>query len=170
VSAASAGKARFLLVSLTVFALDQWTKWLVETTVPLHGARAVLPGLFEISHVRNSGVAFGLLAARGDQAATWLLALFGASALALIGWYFARTPASHRRLLVALALVLGGAIGNLLDRVASGAVTDFLGFYHGAWRWPDFNVADSAITIGLGLLLLDAFLAPAPRGSAPAEP
>lgn len=169
-SATSAPKSRFLLVSLAVFALDQWSKWLVETMVPLHGARAVLPGLFEISHVRNTGVAFGLLAAHGDQAGTWLLATFGAAALALIGWTFARTPADHRRLLLALALVLGGAVGNLLDRVVSGAVTDFLGFYHGAWRWPDFNVADSAITLGLGLLLLDAFLAPARRGTAPAGP
>jgi len=169
-SVAAAPKTRFLLVSLAVFALDQWSKWLVETTVPLHGARAVLPGLFEISHVRNTGVAFGLLAAHGDRVTTWLLALFGAVALTLILWYFHRTPASHRRLLLALALVLGGAVGNLLDRVVSGAVTDFLGFYHGAWRWPDFNVADSAISIGLCLLLLDAFLAPAPRDPAPAGP
>jgi signal peptidase II len=138
--------------------------------VPLHGARAVLPGLFEISHVRNTGVAFGLLAAHGDATTTWLLALFGAVALTLILWYFARTPVGHRRLLLALALVLGGACGNLLDRVVSGAVTDFLGFYHGAWRWPDFNVADSAITSGLGLMLLDAFLAPASRDPAPAGP
>ena len=163
-------RALYLLVSGAVFALDQWTKWLVERTVPLHGARGVVPGLFEISHVRNTGVAFGLLQARGDRLATWLLALFGFGALALVSWFFARTPLHHRRMLWALALVLGGALGNLHDRLTAGAVTDFLGFFYGSYRFPDFNVADSAITVGIGLVLLDAFLQPAAPDRAAAGP
>jgi signal peptidase II len=159
--AALGPRALYLLVSAAVFALDQWTKWLVETAIPLHGARGVVPGLFEISHVRNTGVAFGLMQAHGDWIATWLLAAFGLGALALVGWFFLRTPLHHRRLLWALALVLGGALGNLHDRLTTGAVTDFLGFFHGTYRFPDFNLADSAITIGIGLVLLDAILQPA---------
>jgi len=155
-------RALYLLISGAVFALDQWTKWLVEHSIPLHGARAVVPGLFEISHVRNTGVAFGLLQARGDRLATWLLALFGLVALSLVTGFFLRTPLDHRRMLWALALVLGGALGNLHDRLTAGAVTGFLGFFHGGWRFPDFNVADSAITVGIGLVLLDVLLAPAP--------
>jgi signal peptidase II len=163
------GKAKFLLLSLAVFALDQWSKWLVEAHVPLHGARQVIPGLFEISHVRNTGVAFGLLPASGSRLATWLLVLLGGSALGLLGWFLAHAPAHRRLLLVGLAAALGGATGNLLDRVVSGAVTDFLGFYHGSWRWYDFNIGDSAIVVGLGLILLDAFLTPAPEEAAPAS-
>lgn len=165
-----ATRSLYLLVSGAVFALDQWSKWLVEAAVPLHGALGVVPGFFEISHVRNTGVAFGLMQARGDRLATWLLALFGLAALSLVTWFFARTPLHHRRMLWALALVLGGALGNLHDRLTTGAVTDFLGFFHGAYRFPDFNVADSAITIGIGLVLLDAFLPPATPDRAAARP
>jgi signal peptidase II len=154
-----AGKGRFLAAAATVLGLDQWTKWLVETHVPLHSSREILPFL-HLSNVRNTGVAFGLFASGGELMRTVALTLLGVAALVLIVGIFARTPASHSRLLWALALVLGGAVGNLLDRVASGAVTDFVGVYLGSYRWPDFNVADSAICIGVGLVLLDALRAP----------
>lgn len=156
-------KARFLLLSLAVLALDQWTKWLIERHLPIHAARPVLPGVFYITHVRNSGVAFGLLAEHGSTRGAWLLIALGLIALAVVSHYFRITPASSRRLLIALALVLGGAIGNLLDRVATGAVTDFLGVFIGSYRWPDFNVADSAISIGLGLMVLDSLWPKATR-------
>lgn len=158
-------KARYLMISTAIVAADQWTKWLVETNLPLHGSRELIPGVLELSHVRNTGVAFGLFAARGDGARTALLALFGLVALTLIGYYFVRTPREHRRLLWALALVLGGAVGNLADRLASGAVTDFVAVFIGSYRWPDFNLADSAISVGLVLLLIDAF---SPRHARPA--
>ncbi len=153
-------KARYLLVSLAVLALDQWTKWLVETHVPLHTSREILPAI-HLSHVRNSGVAFGMFAAQGELATTLVLAALGLAALGLVLWYFARTPATHRALMWALALVLGGAVGNLLDRLSSGAVTDFVGVYLGDYRWPDFNVADSAIFVGILLIFIDAFRTPA---------
>ncbi len=149
-------KGRFLLLSLTVLVLDQWSKWLIELHLPEHGAQPVIPGFFHLTHVRNTGVAFGLFASYGEAAGTWLLTALGLLALAVVVIYFARTPASARLLLLALALVLGGAVGNLLDRVANGAVTDFLAFFLGNFRWPDFNVADSAISIGLSLLVIDA--------------
>jgi signal peptidase II len=165
---ASSLKRRLLLLSFVVLVLDQWTKWLVETRLPPHSSREILPGLLHLSHVRNTGVAFGLLPAQGETWATAALVLLSAGALFFVGWYFLRTSEDQKLLLVALALVLGGAVGNLVDRIATGAVTDFVGVYLGSYRWPDFNVADSAISVGLVLMLLDALLhrppAPATAG------
>lgn len=152
-----ARKSPFLLISLAVLALDQWTKWLIESHLPEQSSHEVIPGLLHISHVRNTGVAFGMFANGGRDGSSWVLSLFGLVALGLIGWLFARTSAKERGLLAALAMVMGGAVGNLLDRVASGAVTDFIAVYIGSYRWPDFNVADSAISIGLVLILIDSF-------------
>ncbi len=150
-------KGRFLLLSLAVLALDQWTKWLVETRIPLHESHPVVPGFLHLSHVRNTGVAFGLFAAQGNPILSWRLSVASLAALLFVGWYFWRTPSHSRLLLVSLAMVLGGAVGNLVDRVSTGAVTDFIGVYIGSYRWPDFNVADSAISVGLCLLVLDSF-------------
>mgnify|MGYP003447063930 CR=1 FL=1 len=126
-----------------------------------------MPGLFHLSHVRNTGVAFGLFAACGDAASTWALVLAVSAVLVGVLWYFWRTPPTDRLLLTALALVLGGAVGNLIDRATTGGVTDFLALYIGSYRWPDFNVADSAISIGIALLLLDALRGPVARSEAP---
>ncbi len=150
-------KVPFLLLALAVLALDQWTKWLIETHLPEQSSHVVIPGLLHISHVRNTGVAFGMFATPDRGSSSWILALFGLLALGLIAMLFRRTPTKDRALLAALSLVLGGAIGNLLDRIWSGAVTDFIAVYIGSYRWPDFNVADSAISIGLALILLDSF-------------
>jgi signal peptidase II len=151
-------KAGFLLVALAVLALDQWTKWLVEVHLPHLASVKVIPGLLNFTHVRNTGVAFGLFARGGSSGDVHALALslVGALALGVVLVYFWRTPARDQLLLVALALVLGGAIGNLTDRVAGGAVTDFIDVYVGTYHWHTFNVADSAITIGLLLMAWDA--------------
>ena len=164
--AAGARKSPYLLIGLAVLALDQWTKWLIEAHLPEQTSHEVIPGLLHISHVRNTGVAFGMLAAHGASGGMIWLVLLGAVALTVIGVFFWRTPASDRLLLVALALVLGGAVGNLLDRLASGAVTDFLLVYLGSYHWPDFNVADSAISLGLVLLVLDSFRSTPDRAAA----
>jgi len=153
----SARKTPFLLLALAILALDQWTKWLIEAHLPEQTSHEVLPGLLHVSHVRNTGVAFGLFANPGGGGRSWVLSLFGLVALGLIAALFRATPARDRTLLGALALVLGGAIGNLIDRIATGAVTDFIAVYIGSYRFPDFNVADSAISIGLGLILLSSF-------------
>ena len=146
-------KLRYLLVSLAVIVLDQWTKWLIEVHLPHHATEPVIPGLFNLTHVRNSGVAFGLFASTGGG---WLLTALGLGALIAVGLYFWYTPSRDRVLLVALALVVGGAIGNLIDRVSSGAVTDFLDVYVGLHHWPSFNIADSAISIGIVLMAIDS--------------
>jgi signal peptidase II len=148
-------KSRYLFVSLAVMVLDQWTKWLVEVHLPRGITEPVVPGLVNLVHVRNTGVAFGLFAS--DHGSTnWPLTLLGLAALAAVAVYFWITPRWDRLLLVALALVAGGAVGNLLDRVASGAVTDFVDVFVGTYHWPAFNVADSAITIGITLMVVDS--------------
>src|SRR4051794_21975959 len=159
-------KLRYLLVSLAVIVLDQWTKWLVEAHLPHHSTRPVIPGLFNLTHVRNTGVAFGLFASDGGGSG-WLLTLLGLGALIAVGLYFWYTPSRDRVLLVALALVVGGAVGNLIDRVSSGAVTDFLDVYVGLHHWPSFNVADSAISVGIVLMAIDSFR---PRHHDPPNP
>jgi signal peptidase II len=160
-------KAGFLLVALAVLALDQWTKWLVEVHLPHLASVRIIPGFLNFTHVRNTGVAFGLFAARGSDLHAVALSLVGALALAVVLVYFWRTPVRDQMLLVALALVLGGAIGNLTDRVAGGAVTDFIDVYFRTYHWHTFKVADSAITIGLLLMAWDAIR---PRGAGRTQP
>jgi signal peptidase II len=149
-------KLRYLLVSVGVIVLDQWTKWLVELHLPHHMAETVIPGFLNLTHVRNTGVAFGLFASDGGGGG-WLLTVLGLGALAAVTLYFWFAPSRDRWLLVALALVVGGAVGNLIDRVTSGAVTDFVDVYVGVHHWPSFNVADSAISIGIVLMAIDSF-------------
>lgn len=152
-----AGKSRYLLLSVLALVLDQWSKWMIEAHLGEVGRIEVIPGLLNLIHVRNTGVAFGLFAARGDVVATWTLTLLGLAALAFVTYYFYLVPRGARMLLVALALIIGGAVGNLLDRALQGGVTDFVDFYYGGWHWHTFNVADTAITIGIGLMILGSW-------------
>ena len=149
-------KQLYLLLSLVVVVVDQWSKWLVERHLPVLGSWAVVPGFLDLTHVRNTGVAFGLFAARGNIWGTIVLTLLGLTAMAVLGLYFHRTPLADRLLLVSLALILGGALGNLIDRLFTGAVTDFIDVYHRSYHFYTFNAADSAITIGIVLMALDA--------------
>jgi signal peptidase II len=151
------GKLRYLFLSLAVIVLDQWTKWMVEVHLPHHAAHPLIPGFLNLTHVRNTGVAFGLFASEGGAGGSWLLTLLGLAALTAVGVYFWYAPSKDRLLLVALSLVVGGAIGNLIDRVSSGAVTDFIDVYVGLHHWPSFNVADSAISVGIVLMAIDSF-------------
>jgi signal peptidase II len=155
--AAWLGKLRYLFVSLGVIALDQWTKWLVEIHLPQHTSQAVIPGFLNLTHVRNTGVAFGLFASQGMSGGSWLLTLLGLAALAAVAVYFWFASVHDRLLLLSLASVVGGAVGNLIDRMSSGAVTDFIDVYVGTYHWPSFNVADSAISIGIVLMAIDSF-------------
>jgi signal peptidase II len=114
----------------------------------------VIPGLFSLTHVQNRGVAFGLFNALGNAGPPVLIAA-GLVALGVVAMYFRQTPEKDQLLLWSLALILGGALGNLLDRITTGSVTDFVDLYYGTHHWHTFNVADSAISIGIGLMLLD---------------
>jgi signal peptidase II len=141
-------------IAACIIALDQLTKWIVVRTIPLYGEVVVIPKFFAISHVTNKGAAFSLFA-NGDPRATWALAAFSVVVMAVIIFLLARTRAWSKGAL-ALALILGGAAGNFIDRVRLNAVVDFLAFDFGSYHWPDFNVADSAIVIGAVLLAIDA--------------
>ena len=147
------------MCTAAIVGLDRLTKAWIEAVVPLFDSRTVIPGLFNIVHTQNTGMAFGLFA---DSTSPWrTVLLIGAAAAILVMvtvtlWKLPeRLPIGQKYTRLALALILGGAIGNLFDRIARGSVTDFLEFYIGSYRWPAFNVADSAVTIGAALLALD---------------
>jgi signal peptidase II len=142
-----------LLIFFVVLA-DQLTKLWILSSLPLYGKRTIVPGIFNLVHVTNTGAAFGLLA--GDQA-WWRQAFFIVVALvALVAVFVAYRQSKARPLLFisAVGLIVGGALGNLIDRIRFGAVVDFLDFYVKNYHWPAFNVADSAITTGVGLFLI----------------
>lgn len=145
-------RTRLLVISAAVFALDQWTKYLVQRSVGVSERIEVIAGFFNLTHVTNTGVAFGLFPTRGEGMATLVLLALGTLALSIIALYFWKTPLYEKGLLFALALILGGALGNLTDRLLLRGVTDFLDFYLGSHHFPTFNVADSAISVGIVLL------------------
>jgi signal peptidase II len=154
----------FLMAAIVL--LDQGTKALLVRSLPLHGYVSVVDGLMSLSHVRNRGAAFGILSDWDLPYQTVLLATLSLGALLAIAVYFVRLPATARLPRVGLALVLGGAVGNLLDRLRLGYVVDFVHVYWRSYQWPDFNVADSAITVGVTLLVLDILRSP---GHSPAD-
>ncbi len=141
-------------IAAGIVALDQLTKWIIVRKIPLYSEIIVIPNFFAISHVTNKGAAFSLFA-NGDPRAIWLLAGFSVLEMGVIVFLLARTRVWTTGAL-ALALILGGAAGNFIDRVRLNAVVDFLAFDFGSYHWPDFNVADSAIVIGAVLLAIDA--------------
>jgi signal peptidase II len=163
-------KGRFLLLSLAVLVLDQWSKWLVELHLLEYHDYSLIPGFLQLTHVRNTGVAFGLFAAHDNTFRVMVLTALGLLALGFVLYYYAVVPARERRLLLGLALVIGGAVGNLVDRVLNGGVTDFIDFYYGDYHWHTFNVADSAITVGIGLLILGSFFGASEEESADPVP
>jgi len=142
-------------LSAMVFAIDRVTKSIVEAHVSTFDVHPVIPGFFDIVHSQNRGVAFGLMNESNSAWRTVVLIVFSAAALLLVAGLLWRASHLDRWTAAGLALVLGGAAGNLFDRILWGRVTDFLEFYIGDLHWPTFNVADSCIVIGSGLLLLD---------------
>ncbi|MFT3905812.1 MAG: signal peptidase II [Steroidobacteraceae bacterium] len=162
VGAPRAGQLRWLWLSLLLLGLDQLTKYLIVANFDLYETRTLLPVL-NLSYWRNTGAAFSFLA---DKAG-WQRWLFSALALgasvALVIW-LARLKRSANLLAAALAMILSGAIGNLIDRMRLGYVNDFVQVHWGEHYFPAFNVADSAITVGAILLLLDAWLAARHKG------
>lgn len=144
-------------VAGAVLVLDRITKWIVETRVSFLDSLRVIPGFFDIVHTENRGAAFSLFNDSTSEWRTWLLLVFSLAAVILVGGFILQRAAKMDRLsLAGFALILGGAAGNAIDRLVWGRVTDFLDFYLGAYHWPAFNVADSAIVIGCALLLLQA--------------
>jgi signal peptidase II len=146
-------------IAAAIFALDRVTKWLIQTRVTAWDDLVVIPNFFNIVHAENRGAAFGIFSDSTGAMHNILLvglSLAVAAFIATVLWRQQVGPLSRNWMLRAgLALVLGGALGNVYDRITAGTVTDFLEFYVGTHSFPSFNVADSAITTGAGLLLLD---------------
>ena len=148
----------WLWLSLFIVALDQSSKWVVDHTLQLYQSVPLMPS-FQLTYLRNEGAAFSFLSSAGGWQRWFFVALALTSSVA-IGIWLGRLNRTQTREAIGWAFVLGGAIGNLIDRLVWGYVIDFLDVYYQNWHWPAFNVADSAITVGVGLLLLDAFRTP----------
>ena len=146
---------RWFALALGVVLADQATKALVLARFAL-GERLEITGFFNLVLVYNKGAAFSFLSDAGGWQ-TPALAVFALVAVAIVGTFIVRSPGRHM-LRSGLALILGGAIGNLIDRLRFGSVVDFLDFHAAGWHWPAFNVADSAITVGAALVILEGFL------------
>ena len=138
-----------------VFLLDRFSKISVEKHLPLHQFRTIIPGVVDLTHSRNTGVAFGFFANTSSSWVPYLLTFISSVALLMILVFSLRQSIRNWKLQLGLMLVLGGAAGNLYDRIHYGFVIDFIEIYYQSFHWPTFNLADSSISIGIGLLLLE---------------
>jgi signal peptidase II len=140
-----------------VFVLDRLTKWIIESRVSFFDTHKVIPGFFDIVRSQNRGVAFGIFNDSTSEWRTLALVIVSVVAVALVSVMLWNAHKLDRYSLWGLSLILGGAAGNVFDRIVWGRVTDFLLLYIGEYQWPTFNVADTAIVIGSGLLLMELF-------------
>ena len=148
-------RIRAYSLAALIFAADRLSKWVIESKVSVFDTIRVIPGFFDIVHSENRGVAFGMF---NDSTSPWrtgVLVVASAAAVVVVSVMVWRSQQLDRRSLWGLSCILGGAAGNVFDRIVWGRVTDFLDFYIGSYHWHTFNVADSAVVVGSGLLLLD---------------
>jgi len=157
------------VLPFSIVALDQATKFLVIRKLPLYEDVPLISGLLSLQHVRNSGAVFGFLSGTNIPGKPYVFAVMSALALFALTYYARTVPREERLPRFALSLVIGGAIGNLIDRIRFGYVVDFVKMYWETHVWPNYNVADSAISIGLVLLVVDS-LRPRDRETAAAAP
>jgi signal peptidase II len=161
--AANRARAAHFFIALLVILIDRWTKRLVATRIALYTHIQIIPGFFRLTHTENTGAAFSLFA---DSPAHWKTALligFSVVAMVIVSVLLWKQRQALTMTGIALSLILGGAAGNLWDRVLSGRVVDFLLFYVGRYQWPVFNMADSAIVVGAGLLVVEILFS-SPKG------
>jgi signal peptidase II len=144
-----------LSIAVAVVVLDQIVKAVVRSTFELHESVVVIPSFFNLTRVHNYGAAFGLMNAAEFPFKTVVLSIVATLALGALSWYGATLPAEQRLARLGLALIIGGAAGNLIDRLRSGYVVDFVDLYWRDWHFWAFNVADAAITVGVSLMILD---------------
>jgi signal peptidase II len=150
-------RGKFILITLFVLVLDSLTKWIVSTAMGLDSSIEIIRGYVRLTYVRNFGVAFGYFKDPGSAWKPYLLAGLSIVAVAVIIFYSYRVPLERVLLQAALAVTMGGILGNFSDRIIRGWVVDFIDLHiKDRFSWPTFNVADSAITIGIALLLIDA--------------
>ncbi len=163
-------RIRFWLLVLLVLGLDQVTKQLVASRLSVGESVPIVSGLVHFTLVRNSGMAFGLLSAAAIPYKPMLVTALSVTALAAVAIYSLTSSASERLSQLGLAMILGGAAGNIVDRLRLGYVVDFVDVFYQGSHWPAFNLADTAICAGVGLLLLDTVLRREGQHEAPAAP
>jgi len=138
----------YFILILSLFCLDQLTKSIVASSIRINSSVRVIPGFFNITHIQNKGAIFGFFSQAENPAVHILLAIASVAAFGFVIYYFLNTPLSEKLLKFSLTLILTGALGNLSDRIIRGYVIDFLDFYIKGSHWPNFNLADSCITVG----------------------
>ncbi|MGH9383679.1 MAG: signal peptidase II [Vicinamibacterales bacterium] len=144
-----------LSIAVAVVVLDQITKAIVRDRLPLHDSVVLVPGFLDLTRVHNTGAAFGMLNTVDFPLKTLALSIVALVALAGVGWYAVSVPLADRLARIGVAGILGGAVGNLIDRATTGYVLDFVDAYWRGWHFWAFNVADAAITIGVAFMILD---------------
>ena len=144
---------KLAVISGLVVILDQITKILILKNLPLYHSITIIPGFFNITHILNPGGAFGFMAHQDSNLRNFLFLFLSSFAVCFIFYFYKNTWRTHPFLASGFALILGGAIGNLIDRIRFGKVVDFLDFYVRSYHWPAFNVADSAITVGITIFI-----------------
>jgi signal peptidase II len=144
-----------IFVAVSVVILDQITKAMIRPSLALHQSVEIIPGFLDLTRVHNTGAAFGMLNSVDFPLKTLVLSIVALIALGGVAWYAATVPLTDRLARIGVAGVLGGAIGNLIDRAKDGYVLDFVDAYWGAWHFWAFNVADAAISVGVVLMILD---------------
>ena len=140
---------------ILVVAVDQLTKAIVRSTLPLHTSVTIVPGLMDFTRVHNTGAAFGILSTAEFPFKAGVIAIIATAALIAVGLYAASLAHHQLAARIGLALIIGGASGNLIDRVVAGSVVDFVDVYWRTYHFWAFNVADSAITVGVAIMILD---------------
>lgn len=148
-------RAAHLALAMLVVLLDRWTKHLVAARLPMYSHIQIIPGFFQLTHTENTGAAFSLFADSPSHWKTGMLIGFSVVAMVVVLVLLWKQRHALSMTGIALSLILGGAMGNLWDRVASGRVVDFLLFYVKRYQWPVFNLADSAIVVGAALLVIE---------------
>jgi signal peptidase II len=144
-----------LVIAATVVILDQITKAMIRPALRLHESIEVIPGFLDLTRVHNTGAAFGMMNSMDFPYKTVVLSLVATIALAGVAWYALTVPLADRLARIGIAGVLGGAIGNLIDRASYGYVLDFVDAYYQGWHFWAFNVADAAISVGVVFMILD---------------
>jgi signal peptidase II len=144
-----------LMICSWILFVDQWTKYVVQQRLSLYQRVEVIHGFFNLTHVRNPGGAFGIFGGERGGIGTLLFVIFSLVAIGIILFLFTKVRLDEKNLPFSLSLVLSGAIGNLIDRLRYGEVVDFLDFHLSSFHWPAFNIADSAICFGIGLIAFE---------------
>lgn len=148
----------YAALAALVVLLDQVSKAVVHKFIPFYDSIKVIPGFLNLTHIHNKGAILGIFNSSGRSWTPVLLLLLNAAALGLVVYYFSKTSEKERAARIALSLIVGGALGNVVDRIARGYVVDFIEMYVGRFHWPTYNMADACISIGAVVLILSVII------------